>query len=116
MFLDAPGGTGKTFKIRAIQELLELRGRKTIAVATSAVAASLLPGGRTAHSVFKIPIPCFSDSACRISMDSSLSQEIRDASFVVRDEVVMCSRYFIEAVDRTLRAIMMLPHITFRGK
>ena len=59
-FLDALGGTGKTFTIRAIHALLHLRNRTVLPVATSkAVAASLLPGGCTALSVFKIPIPCF---------------------------------------------------------
>ena len=115
-FLDAPGGTGKTFTIRAIQALLQLRNRTVLPVATSAVAASLLPGGRTAHSVFKIPIPCFVDSVCNISMDSTLAQEIRDASLIVWDEIVMCMRYCIEAVDRTLRAIMKNLTVPFGGK
>ena len=115
-FLDAPGGTGKTFTIRAIQALLQLRNRTVLPVATSAVAASLLPGGRTAHSVFKIPIPCFVDSVCNISMDSQLAQEIRNASLIVWDEIVMCMRYCIEAVDRTLRAVMKNLTVPFGGK
>lgn len=63
-FLDAPGGTGKTFTISALESLLELREHKIIAVAISAVAASILSGGRRAHSVFKIPIPCLVNSVC----------------------------------------------------
>ncbi len=66
--LDAPGATGKAFTIRAIQTLLKLRTRTTIAVATSAVAVSLLDEGRTAHSAFKIPIPCYSDSIYHITL------------------------------------------------
>ena len=56
-FLDAAGGTGKTFVMRTIQSLLQFRGQKVISVAISAVAVSLLENRRTAHSVFKIPIP-----------------------------------------------------------
>ena len=41
--------------------------------ATSAVAASLLECRRTAHSVFKIPIPCFSESVCNTCLDSKLA-------------------------------------------
>ena len=41
-FLDAPGGIGKTFTIRAIQALLKLRKHSIIVAATSAVAASSL--------------------------------------------------------------------------
>ena len=115
-FLDAPGGTGKTFTIRAIQSILKVRKHSVIAVATSAVAASLLDGGRTAHSVFKIPIPCYAESVCSITMESTLANEIRHASLIVWDEIVMCSRYCIEAVDRTLRAIMKSPGVPFGGK
>ncbi len=48
-FLDAPGGTGKTFVTRAIHDFLRLRQKKVIAVATSAVAGVLLDEGRIAH-------------------------------------------------------------------
>lgn len=115
-FLDSPGGTGKTFTIRTIHALLRLRERNVIAVATSAVAASLLDGGRTAHSVFKIPIPCYAESVCSISLDSALAARIREADLIIWDEIVMCVRYSVEAVDRTLRAIMDAEDIPFGGK
>ncbi len=57
-FLNTPGGTGKTIVMHTIQSLLQFRGRKVIFVTTSAVAVSPRENGRTAHSVFKIPIPC----------------------------------------------------------
>uniref|UniRef100_A0A453JUW8 ATP-dependent DNA helicase n=1 Tax=Aegilops tauschii subsp. strangulata TaxID=200361 RepID=A0A453JUW8_AEGTS len=46
-FVDGPGGTGKTFLYRAL--LAMVRGQKKIAIATatSSVAASIMPGGRT---------------------------------------------------------------------
>ncbi len=47
-FLDAPGGTGKTFVTRAIHDFLRLREKIVVAVATSAIAAVLLDEGRTA--------------------------------------------------------------------
>ncbi|KAG8235350.1 hypothetical protein J437_LFUL015859 [Ladona fulva] len=49
-FLDAPGGTGKTFLINLL--LAEIRANKeiAIAVASSGIASTLLDGGRTAHS------------------------------------------------------------------
>lgn len=51
-FLDAPGGTGKTFLINLILAEIRMKGKVAIAVASSGFAATLLPGGRTAHSVF----------------------------------------------------------------
>ena len=70
------------------------------------MAASLLYKGRTAHSTFKIPIPCDSTSTCNISVESKLAQEIREIDLIIWDEIVMCNRYCVEAVDRTLRDIM----------
>ncbi|KAL0391014.1 UNVERIFIED_CONTAM: hypothetical protein Scaly_0458500 [Sesamum calycinum] len=55
-FIDGPGGSGKTFLYRALLADVRSRGYIALAVATSGVAAALLPGGRTAHSRFKIPI------------------------------------------------------------
>ena len=82
-FVDAPGGTGKMFVMRTVQSFLELRGRKVISVATSGVAASLLQGNRTAHSEFEIPIPCYSESVCNMSMQSALAAVIREADLII---------------------------------
>uniref|UniRef100_A0A453JVC8 ATP-dependent DNA helicase n=1 Tax=Aegilops tauschii subsp. strangulata TaxID=200361 RepID=A0A453JVC8_AEGTS len=63
-FVDGPGGTGKTFLYRAL--LAMVRGQKKIAIATatSSVAASIMPGGRTAHSRFKIPLGIDDGGCC----------------------------------------------------
>src|SRR5688500_9110438 len=62
-FIDGPGGTGKSFLYNALIGLIRGERRKSvIVVASSGIAALLLTGGMTAHSVFKIPIPIFSDS------------------------------------------------------
>jgi len=54
-FIDGPRGTGKTFLYKALLAKVRSEGLIAIATATSGIAASLLPGGRTAHSskVFK---------------------------------------------------------------
>lgn len=55
-FLDAPGGTGKTFLISLI--LAKIRSQNNIALAfvSSGIAATLLDGCRTAHSALKLPL------------------------------------------------------------
>lgn len=47
-FLDAHGGTSKTFIVNAIHNFLEWKEKNVIAVTTSAVAAQLFRNGRTA--------------------------------------------------------------------
>ncbi len=105
LFLEAPGGTGKTFVKRASHDFLRLREKKVVAVATSAVAAVLLDEGHTAHSTFKIPIPITAESTCSISARSQLAQDLLDTDFIIWDEIAMCHRYCVEAVDRSLRDI-----------
>ncbi|CDF36294.1 unnamed protein product [Chondrus crispus] len=114
-FLDAPGGTGKTFVLSAIQDFLRTRRKQVIAVATSAVAAALLDGGRTAHSVFKIPIPVSAESTCSFSTNSDTGRTLQQVDLIIWDEIVMCHRHCIETVDRSLRDLMQTDR-PFGGK
>ncbi|UYV73206.1 hypothetical protein LAZ67_10002175 [Cordylochernes scorpioides] len=56
IFLDAPGGTGKTFLLNLLLAMVRKEQNIAIAVASSGIAATLLVGGRTAHSVLKLPL------------------------------------------------------------
>ena len=56
LFLDAPGGTGKTFVINLLLAKIRQQSKIAIAVASSGIAATLLQGGRTAHSTLKLPL------------------------------------------------------------
>jgi hypothetical protein len=81
------------------------QGRIALAVASSGIAATLLDGGTTAHSRFKIPIEIESDSTCNIPAQSALATLIRETSLVFWDEAVMQHRYFFEEVDCTFRDV-----------
>ena len=104
-FLDAPGGTGKTFLINLI--LAKIRQNKCIAlaVASSGIAATLLTGGRTAHSTFKLPLNLTRTESpvCNISKTSPVAKLLQQAKLIVWDECTMSHRGALEAVDRTLR-------------
>ncbi|XP_050898156.1 uncharacterized protein LOC127105031 [Lathyrus oleraceus] len=65
-FFDGPGGMGKTFLYRTLMESLRSRGEIVLATASSGIAATLLPGCRTAPSRFKIPIDIQLSSICGI--------------------------------------------------
>ena len=49
-FLNAPGGTGKTFLINLLLATIRSQNYIAIAVAPSGIASTLLSSGRTAHS------------------------------------------------------------------
>ena len=53
-FISGGAGRGKSFVIEAALDLLQSKGLIAIATATSAFAAQIYPGGKTAHSVFKV--------------------------------------------------------------
>jgi hypothetical protein len=63
-FIDGPGGTGKTFLYNNLLAAVRKEGDIALAVASSGIAALLLPGGRTAHSRLKIPFKL--ESTCNI--------------------------------------------------
>ena len=54
VFVDGKAGTGKTHVIKAICSYLRSQQKIVIATASSAFAAQLYDGGRTAHSAFKV--------------------------------------------------------------
>ena len=58
--IDGHGGTGKTFLYKVICSKLRSDGAVVLCIASSGIAALLLPGGRTAHFMFKIPIDTLS--------------------------------------------------------
>ena len=55
-FLDAPGGCGKTFLIETILASQRAQNKIAIATASSGLAATPVPGGRTVHRTFKVPL------------------------------------------------------------
>ena len=104
-FIDGPGGIGKTFLYHAL--LAAVRSRKLIALATAScgVAAGILPGGRTAHSRFKIPLQLDENVICSVSKQSALANLLRMTELIIWDEAPMAHRFALEAVDRMLQDI-----------
>ncbi|XP_012853843.1 PREDICTED: uncharacterized protein LOC105973366 [Erythranthe guttata] len=104
-FLDGPGGTGKTFLYRSLLAYVRHKGGIALAVASSGVAASLLPGGRTAHSRFKLPFDVDDRSIGRISKQSDVAKLIRAATLIIWDEASMANRHSIESFEGLLTDI-----------
>ncbi|KAL5177387.1 ATP-dependent DNA helicase PIF1 [Glycine soja] len=79
-FLYGFGGTGKTFIWRTFASSLRADNQIVIIVASSGIASLLLPGGRTALSRFKIPVPIFEDSTCNIHQGIQLAELLNQTS------------------------------------
>ena len=105
LFLDAPGGTGKTFLINLILAKLWSEGKIALATASSGIAATLLTGGRTLHSTFKVPLDLHAMDIpiCSIKKGTALCKVIQECKATVVDEAPMTNRLAFEALDRTLK-------------
>lgn len=106
-FLDAPGGTGKTFLINLILAKVRADGDIILAVASSGIASTLLAGGRTAHSAFKLPLNMHGNEnpMCAIHKGSNKAALLQECKAIIWDECTMSHRKHLEALDRTLRDI-----------
>lgn len=105
-FVDGPGGTVITFLYKALLARVRSEGLIAIATSTSGIAVSILPGGRTAHSRFKIPIKLASNSMCSFTKQGGTAELLRRASLLIWDEVAMTNRLAVECLDRSLQDIM----------
>jgi len=102
-FLDGPGGTGKTFVQNVVLAKVRADGEVALAVATTGIAATLLTGGRTAHTRFGIPIDLHAGSVCNVKKQSLHADLFRRTKLIFWDEAVMAHKHVINCVDRTLR-------------
>jgi hypothetical protein len=97
-------GTGKTLFANYVACSLRNQGRVVICVAASALAASLLEGGHTAHHTLHIPIPAHESTYC--SFTAAERQLIRQAALIIWDEASMIHEHVADTVSRTLQDIM----------
>lgn len=105
-FVYGYGGTGKTFLWTTLLNSVRRQGKIALAVASSGIASLLLPGGRTSHSRFKIPLDISQNSMCSIKKNTNLAEFIQKTSLIIWNEAPVNHRYCFEALDRTLRDIL----------
>ncbi|GJY18084.1 ATP-dependent DNA helicase PIF1-like protein [Tanacetum coccineum] len=82
-FVYGPGGTGKTFVYKTIISQIRSEGMIVLAVASSGIASLLLPGGRTAHSRFVIPLELVENSTCGIKQNTHLAELLQEVQLII---------------------------------
>lgn len=107
-FVSGFGGTGKTFLWDVVCSYLRGKSKIVLTVASSGVASLMFPGGRTAHSRFKIPINIDESSVCEIKRGTHLADLLRETSLIIWDEALMKNRMCFEALDRSLWDILSI--------
>ncbi|XP_066910494.1 uncharacterized protein [Clytia hemisphaerica] len=114
-FIDGPGGCGKTYTYNYI--IKEARAQ-SFTVSTSSwtgIAATLLDGGKTCHSLFKLPVPVNDGSTCSVKPKSTHAEFLRNQDIFIFDEASMIPKHALEAVDSMLRDISN-SGVPFAGK
>ncbi|XP_037807844.1 ATP-dependent DNA helicase pif1-like [Lucilia sericata] len=108
IFVDALGGTGKTYLINLLLTKVRSHGDIALAVASSGIAATLLTGGKTAHSTFKIPLDIQQYTLiCNISKHCYLAYVVKQCKLIVWDESTMAHKCGFEALNRSLKDIRL---------
>jgi hypothetical protein len=97
-------GCGKSMWINGLTWSVRAAGGIVLNVAASALAATLLPEGSTAHSTFRIPIPTTAESYCGVK--GSDRELIRQCRCICYDEVSMVSMAVAECLNRFLQDVM----------
>ncbi|KEH21931.1 PIF1-like helicase [Medicago truncatula] len=120
-FLYGYGGTGMTFIWRALSYAIRSRKEIVLTVASSGIAAWLIPDERTAHSRFGIPIILDEISTCGIHSKSPLAKLVCKAKLIIWDEAPMIHKHCFEALHRSLRDILRVQNngrtdVPFGGK
>ncbi|KAL0704043.1 hypothetical protein Bca4012_070468 [Brassica carinata] len=82
------------------------RGDIVLNVASSGIASLLLPGGRTAHSRFGIPLNPDEFSSCTMKHGSDQANLVKASSLIIWDEAPMMSKHCFEALDKSLSDIV----------
>ncbi|CAB3250912.1 unnamed protein product [Arctia plantaginis] len=125
-FLDAPGGTGKTFLMSVVLGTVRARSNIALAVVSSGRAATLLEGCRTAHSALKLPLnlQTIKEPTCNITKNSTMAKVLSASKIIIWDECTMAYKRALEALKRTLKDLrndsrcfggaMILPSGDFR--
>ncbi|CZT06983.1 uncharacterized protein RAG0_12554 [Rhynchosporium agropyri] len=115
-YFQGKDGTGKTFLYQTLTYHYRADGKTVLCVASTGIAALLLPNGRTSHSQFKIPINLNEWTVSSISKQSQLAGMLRTVDLIIWDEVPMQHKYCFEVVHRLLVDLRgTSTHILFGG-
>ena len=112
-FLYSGGGCGKTYLAKLIAAGVCTRDKIVLCMASTGLAALLLPDGHTVHLCFKIPIPCHEQSTCSIKKNDVIHELLKETSFIIWDEAASQHHFIVETVDCTFHDLLDQPNHPF---
>ncbi|GJY10519.1 uncharacterized protein Tco_0378704 [Tanacetum coccineum] len=82
----------KNYCLLEIEALLRSERMIVLSIASSGIASLLLPGGRTAHSRFVIPLKLMENSTCGIKQNTHLAELMQQVQLIIWDEAPMTQK------------------------
>jgi hypothetical protein len=86
-YLQGPGSTGKTFLYKTLYYYYRSQGKVVLYMASTGIAALLLPDRHTSHSQFRIPLELNESSVSTITKTSRLGALLQSTDLIIWDEV-----------------------------
>ncbi|EGT37482.1 hypothetical protein CAEBREN_25238 [Caenorhabditis brenneri] len=104
MYVDGPGGSGKTFVYNCLIHILNGMQKKVASLAWVGIASALLPNGRTVASYFHLNVKdgCKSSS---LHLQSAEAKKLAELDGLVWDEAPMSPKAALETVDQVLQDV-----------
>ena len=102
-FLDAPAGSGKTFLLQCILNMVRAEGDVVLVASTTGITALELDGGSTLHSLLKAPLKITAESRLNIDYQTALGRLVREAKVMVYEEAATHPCGMLDAIDRAFR-------------
>ena len=115
LYVDGPGGTGKSFLFNAILLKAVSLQKRVLPLAFTGIAATLLRGGRTIHSSFGIPVNQSNTMRSSIRATTRDGIRLRNADLLLIDEATLVPAAMLDAIDEILRDLCE-SELPFAGK
>ena len=106
IFLDARGGTGKTFTLNVLVTWMIKENLKVATSTASGIVATLLFLGQTTHHRFKLPLTPHKDSVCNFKKESETGRFLSEISLGIIDEGLMLNKLYLEALNQSMKDLV----------
>lgn len=109
LYIDGPRGSEKKLLIKYLKgNVIDV-----LPVAWTGIVASLLEGGKTSHSTFKLLLNITENTTCNIIPNSEEDMKLSKTRVIIWDEISMASKYAFKALDRLLKDLYMNTRLVY---
>lgn len=110
LFVDAPGGCGKTYVFNCLLAWFRSQEMHALAVATTGIAGLQLTGGKTVHTGLKVPLDTTGTRRGKFPLNIDRNSKLGEfvlhkIQLLLWDEAAAADKDLLESVDFTFREL-----------